>query len=64
MITKTSEIPKIKTIKTSYNLLTQVMEMNFREALDGAHTVSCSEEQVVVTVVLVVLVIIVVSSSS
>ena len=22
------------------------MEMNFREALDGAHTVSCSEEQV------------------
>ena len=28
------------------NLLTQVMEMNFREALDGAHTVSCSEEQV------------------
>ena len=29
-----------------HNPSTQVMEMNFREALDTTHTVSCSDEQV------------------
>ena len=36
------------------------MEMNFREALDGAQTVSCTEEQVVVIIIIIIVDIIII----